>query len=215
MKNLLYKEWKLAAHPTMYFFPLFGAMLLIPAYPYYVAFMYTCLSIFLMFMTGRETHDVEYTALLPVGKRDPVRARCLTIGIVELFQILFSIPFAILSARINPAGNAVGIEVNAAFYGLVLVMYAVFNALFVPIFYKTGYAVGKAFLIGGSAVMVYIAVAEAMLYISPALRAVLDTRNPASLPIRLGVLLAGAVIYVIGMLLTIKVASDRFERVDL
>ena len=41
MNALLYKEWKLAKHPTVLIYLLFELMLLIPSYPYYVAFLYT------------------------------------------------------------------------------------------------------------------------------------------------------------------------------
>ena len=38
MKNLLYKEFRLAIHPTVYIFFLLTALLLVPSYPYYVSF---------------------------------------------------------------------------------------------------------------------------------------------------------------------------------
>lgn len=38
MKNLVYKEFRLAAHPTNYIFLSFAFMLLIPNYPYLVSF---------------------------------------------------------------------------------------------------------------------------------------------------------------------------------
>ena len=43
MKHLLYKEWRLAMHPTALLFLPLSAMLLIPNYPYYVIFFYTSL----------------------------------------------------------------------------------------------------------------------------------------------------------------------------
>lgn len=69
MRQLLYKEFKLATHPTMYIFLLLSAMVLIPSYPYYVAFMYMCLAMFFTFLQGRETNDLFFTAMLPVRKK--------------------------------------------------------------------------------------------------------------------------------------------------
>ena len=40
------KDLRLAAHPMMYVFALFGVMLLIPNYPYTVVFFYGLLGIF-------------------------------------------------------------------------------------------------------------------------------------------------------------------------
>ena len=126
MKALLYKELKLALHPTTYLFMAIGAMLMIPSYPYYVAFVYTCLSIFFIFLSARENKDIFYTASLPVRKSDVVKSRVLTVAIIELLQLAIGIPFAIIGAHINPnaTGNQAGIEANLAFFGLVLIMFA-------------------------------------------------------------------------------------------
>ena len=43
MSELLYKELRLAAHPSLYVFMCMGALLLIPAYPYSVVFFFGCL----------------------------------------------------------------------------------------------------------------------------------------------------------------------------
>ena len=58
MKNLLYKELRLALHPTAILFLFLSAMLLIPGYPYYVVFFYTCLGIFCICRNGRESRDI-------------------------------------------------------------------------------------------------------------------------------------------------------------
>lgn len=216
MKHLLYKELRLAKHPTMFLFLLFSAMLLIPSYPYYVAFIYTCLSVFFVFLQGRENNDLSFTALLPVRKRDIVRARCLLVVLMQLAQVLVSLPCAIVGARINPlGGNAAGIEANAAFFGLVLVMYALFNLLFLPAFYRTGYRVGRAFLFAGAAVLVYIVAAELLVQCVPALKASLDTFDPATRETRLFVLLLGAGLYAAGSLLACRLSERRYARVDL
>ncbi|MDD4596245.1 MAG: hypothetical protein PHQ30_06030, partial [Candidatus Izemoplasmatales bacterium] len=70
MKNLLYKEFKLATHPTTYLFLSLGLMLLIPSYPGYVSFFYVSLSIFFIFLSGRENRDVFFTVSLPIRKTD-------------------------------------------------------------------------------------------------------------------------------------------------
>lgn len=59
------KDLRLAAHPMMYVFALFGVMLIIPNYPYTVVFFYGLLGIFFTFLNGRENKDVYYCAVLP------------------------------------------------------------------------------------------------------------------------------------------------------
>ena len=73
MKTLLYKQLRLACHPMTPVFCLSGIMLLIPNYPYSVAFFYVTLGLFFTFLNMREQKDIYYSALLPLRKRDTVR----------------------------------------------------------------------------------------------------------------------------------------------
>lgn len=211
--KLLKKEFALAKHPTMFFFPLFALMLLIPSYPYLIAFMYTCLEVFFIFITGRETNDVFYTVSLPVRKRDVVKARCGMIAMIQLFQIVISIPVALLRARLtqNVGPNGAGLEANVALFGFALMMYALFNALLLPVFYKDAHSAGKGLLFGGSAVLLFIAAVEVLAHAFPALDSIARADQMRQLPI----LAAGIVIYALGLWQTCRVAAARFEKVDL
>lgn len=80
MKTLLYKQLRLVCQPMTLVFCLFGVMLLIPAYPYTVMWFYVMLGLFFSFLNGREQKDVYYSALLPIRKRDTVKANCLFVG---------------------------------------------------------------------------------------------------------------------------------------
>lgn len=73
-------------------FCLFGVMLLIPAYPYTVMWFYVMLGLFFSFLNGREQKDVYYSALLPIRKRDTVKANCLFVGLIELWLLLSPFP---------------------------------------------------------------------------------------------------------------------------
>ena len=81
MRALLYKQFRLVCHPMTLVFCLFGAMLLIPNYPYTVAFFYVTLGIFFTFMNIREQRDMYYAAVLPIRKRDTVKASVLFIAL--------------------------------------------------------------------------------------------------------------------------------------
>ena len=93
MKLLMKKEWKLVVTPVPLLFLLLSALVLVPSYPYYVTFFYNALGIFLMLQAARENRDVYYMALLPVTKRDVVRARFSTVVTLQLLQIAACIPF--------------------------------------------------------------------------------------------------------------------------
>ena len=130
-KYLIKKEFLLTAHPMTYVFAFFGIMLMIPSYIYYVAFFYVTLGIFFAFMNGRENKDTYFDAILPVSKKDTVKAKVAFVWIVESASVVFAIPFAILSQKLNPNGsNLAGIEANVAFFGFSLIMLALFNSVF-------------------------------------------------------------------------------------
>lgn len=64
--KLLYKEFALAAHPSLFIFTFLGCLVIVPAYPYSVIFMFGCLAPFITFMFARENNDAWFTAILPV-----------------------------------------------------------------------------------------------------------------------------------------------------
>lgn len=215
MKNLLYKEFKLSVHPICYLFLFMGTMLLIPNYPYYVAFFYQTLGIFFTFVGGNATNDVFFTTLLPIRKRDAVKSRFETVILFEILQMIISIPFAILRYIILPAENAAGIEANIAFFGLVFIMFGIFNAIFLPMFYKTAYKTGLPYLISCIAMTVFAAAAEVMVHVNPVWNEVLDTTSRAYLPQQLLTLFLGLVIFVILTAIAYGKSVKQFERLDL
>lgn len=214
MKSLLYKEFRLVAHPMLYITLAFGAMLLIPAYPFYVIFFYGCLGLFFCFINGRENKDAFFTATLPIQKRDVVKARCLFAVAAQLAQILLSIPFVVLRGAVGLGANDAGIEANPAFFGFVLIMFAIFNAVFFISFYKTAYKAGTAFLLAIIPLCIFVAAAESIIHV-PALSGYLDTSAPEMMIRQIPVLLLGILVYAGGMLLTYRCAAKRFEAVDL
>ena len=217
MKALLFKEIKLAMHPTTYLFMAIGAMLMIPSYPYYVAFVYTCLGIFFIFLSARENKDIFFTASLPVRKSDVVKSRVFTVAIVELLQLAIGIPFAIIGARINPnaAGNIAGIEANMAFFGLVLIMYGLFNAIYFPLFYKTAVKVGIPLVFASIAVTIFVVAAELAVQMIPFLKTHLDTTDPAMAMDQFPILISGMLIFALSLWLTYRKSAANFEKVDL
>ena len=213
MSDLLYKELRLAAHPSLYVFMCMGALVLIPAYPYSVVFFFGCLGIFQSFMFDRETRDVFYTALLPRPKRDVVRGKLLLAVFAQVTQLVLSLPFAFLRTLYLPNGNPVGMEPNAAWYGFGLAIYGIFNLVFFTRFYRTAYKAGTSFLTALIPTALGIAATEAVVHF-PGM-GWLDGVDGASLMRQIPVLLAGAALYAAANLLAYRVSARRFERVDL
>ena len=213
--TLLKKEWKLVMMPVPLLFLLLSALVLVPNYPYYVTFFYTTLGIFLMLQSARENRDVYYMALLPVTKREMVRARFLFVVSIELLQVLACIPFMLLRASYGQVKNAVGIEANAAFLGLGFLMLGLFNRIFFPMHYKNAYDLGKPFLVSSVVLALYVFAAEALQHVLPYLRDVCDSYAWEDQMRQLPVLLGGMLAYALLTLRSCRVSIRRFERADL
>lgn len=209
------KDLRLAAHPMMYVFALFGVMLIIPNYPYTAVFFYGLLGIFFTFLSGRENKDVYYCAVLPVTKRDQVRARAWLVVAVELTELVIAIPFAWLSVRINPNGtNLAGIDANVALFGCVLLIYGVFNVVFLPVFYKTAIRAGRAFLLAVIPMTVLMVLVEALSHF-PVVGPYLDATDAAGQVRQLPVLAVGLAAFALLSWLAYRKAAKNYERVDL
>lgn len=211
--KLLYKEWGLAAHPTLFIFPLLGCLTIVPAYPGTVIFMFGCLAPFVTFTFARENNDAWYTATLPVTKREIVLAKWLLILTVQLSQLVISIPFALLRATLNIGNNPVGMDPTIAWYGCGLILFAVFDVIFFPAFYKSGYKAGKSFITAFVPVILLMVAVEACGHI-PAL-AWMDSIAPENLLRQFPILIVGIIFYAGCLYAAYRVASKRFEWVDL
>lgn len=211
--KLLYKELMLTAHPTSIVFAFLGCLVVVPAYPYTVIFMFGCLAPYITFLYARETNDAWYTAVLPVTKRESVKGKCQLIVSIQLFQLLISIPCVILRGILEVENNPVGIDATVAWYGFGLIIYAVFDLVFFPAYYKNGYKAGKAFVLAAIPMLLLMVVVEGAVHI-PAL-AWLDSYAMPDQLRQLPILLFGIVCYAALLSAAYRISVKRFERVDL
>ena len=214
MKTLLYKQLRLVCHPMTPLFCLFGVMVLIPNYPYTVIFFYVTLGLFFSFLNMREQKDIYYSALLPVPKRDTVKAGCLFVALTELASLVLLALFSVLAVYLQPGkDNLVGLDPNITLLAAGLLIYAVFNAVFLPSFYANGYKVGTAYLKAVLPTAAVMAVCEALPHF-PRLTW-LDELDPAAQLRQLPLLVGGILIYAGGMALTLRASEKVYEKVDL
>ena len=214
MKTLLYKQLRLACHPMTPVFCLSGIMLLIPNYPYSVAFFYVTLGLFFTFLNMREQKDIYYSALLPLRKRDTVRAAVAFTVLVELLSVVITALFCLLSAKLQPGkDNAVGMDANLMLLGAGFVLYGVFNLVFFVCLYRSGYKVGAAYLKANLALWPMMLLAEALPHF-PSLMWLnrVDVRaNLRQIPI----LLFGIAVFAVLTILAYRRSAGLYERVDL
>ena len=227
MKQLLYKEYKLCLVSMVPLFYLFALMLLIPNYPYLVAAFFTCNSIFFLFKQSVVNGDLLFTALLPVSKADVVKARVRFVVIIQMIMFVLFIPMILINHRLYAGGNPAGTDGSLTFLAAALVLFTVFNYVFIPAFYRDEHKTDRQFLISLVAVFSWIFLWEGFMIAcgaaqkSVAFFAWVETRLdcfPATAEawtcqfVALGV---GALIYVFGTALAARKAIRIFEQVDL
>ena len=216
MKKLFYKEMKLSANPLTYWFIIFSAMTMIPSYPILVGSFFICLGIFHTYQQIREYDDVTYTVMLPVKKRDIVTAKYLFVLFIELTAfilctLLTIIRMKILGTAVPYATNQL-MNANMAYLGYTMIVFAVFNSIFLAGFFKTTYKIGKPFFIFCVVSFIIIIMGEILHHI-PDLESL---NNPSNLSMPQVVIFAiGIVVFMLCTWLSYQKAVKDFEGIDL
>ena len=230
MKALLYKEFKLAMHPICYvFIAMFPLMILIPSYPIAIGFIYvlTCYPIlFLGANKGQQSNDLLYSTLLPIRKKDIVKARIMTVFIMHLafiaitsalYPVALMINNAITESALaedpmaNPITNAgLGLNSYVLVLAIVLVGFAIADLIFFPIYYKNGKSIVMSTLLMILGFVVYLGVFTIGLPYIPGCEWI----NELPLYIQFIALGVSIILYAVLHLSVYKISAKRLERVD-
>ena len=217
MINLIKKEFKLSAHILSYVFIAFGLMTFIPGYPILVGVFFSCLGIFQSFQSYRESNDIAYTILLPVSKKDIVKAKFIFVLTIQFltFLIMFIITIIRMTMLVDVEAYVLNplLTANLVFLGYALVIYGLFNFLFVRGFFKTAYKFGKPFVSFTVVGFLVISLAESLRHI-PSLEA-LNSLGFNNISIQLTGLMVGFIINVLLNYISYKYSVKSFERIDL
>jgi len=215
MKSLLYKEWRLSINPLFYLITLLSALVLIPNWVYFVAPSYLLYIVVPnIFTTNKAQSDIAFTTLLPVRKRDVVKARVMAIAALEVLQIAVTGLFCVLSHYLIHYENFL-LNSNAAFIGFVFIMFGVFNLVFFPMFYKTTTKIGIPSIVAIFAATVFAGGIEALALLVPWAKLAFDTPDPTTVIYKVITLVVGMVLFALLTVLSYRIAAKRFERVDL
>jgi len=215
MKELIRKEVTLTAAPITYAFIAFSLMTMLPGYPIVVSGFFICLGVLYTYQFAREFNDILYTSLLPVSKDDIVRSKfAFTVGIemvsfvvmVILTAIRMTVLFHVEPYVINPLLNA-----NLAYLGYILIIFALFNTIFLGGFFKTAYYYGKPFILFCVAAFVVVGISEVL----PHLPGLCALGTTTAEPLQAVVLVLGVAFFVVGTWISLKVSVKRFDRIDL
>lgn len=217
MRNTLKKEMKLSASVLSYCFVAFGLMFLLPGYPILCGVFFVTLGIFQSFQNAREANDMVFSVLLPIAKADVVKGKYLFSCLIELCGILLMalitlLRMTVLSGAAAYRSNAL-MNANPFALGVALLLFGLFNWIFIGGFFKTGYRFSGPFVAYILAGFVTIVLAEALHHF-PGL-ADLNAFGFDAPGLQLGLLATGAAAYVLLTWCSCQRACYRFERIDL
>ena len=217
MNALLRKEMRLSASILSYLFTAFGFMTLLPGYPILCGVFFITLGIFQSFQNAREANDIVFSALLPVAKHDVVKGKYQFTVLIELCGIFIMMILTILRMTVFSESelyrNNALMNANPFFLGMALVMFGMFNMIFVGGFFKTAYRFSKPFVTYIIVCFLLIGVAEALHHF-PGLEA-LNAFGFEHIGLQLSLMLCGAVMYVLLTVLSYNKACGNFEKIDL
>ncbi len=217
MNKMFRKEIKLAASPLSFFFILAAFLTFVPGYPILLGAFFTTLGIFYSFQTMRENNDITYSLLLPIRKGDIVKAKFAFTLFIELCSFLIMVLITIVRMTIlkNEAvytSNAL-MCANLTFLGFSLLIFGMFNFVFVAGFFKTAYYFAKPFISYCVIAMIMIVLAETLHHI-PKLAA-LNSFGFDSLVMQTAVFIIGIVMFLLLTFSALKKSVASFERIDL
>jgi hypothetical protein len=161
MKNLIYKELHLSINKFFYILPLFLALLmLIPQWFFTLVFSYFFwISVSQIYASYNAQEDSSFSSMLPVTKTDIVKSKIYTLFIIEVIHLISGIITGIIHIWLFGSTNF-SLDVNVAFFGVIIGMYSLFNIVFLPLYFKTGYFFGKPLIYGSAVTLVYAFIFE-------------------------------------------------------
>ena len=217
MRNIMIKELKLSASPLAFFFIAFGFMFMIPGYPILCSAFFVTLGLFQSFQFAREANDIVFSALLPSAKKDVVKGKFLFVLFVEtcsfvLMAVSALIRMTLLSDSIVYRTNAL-MNANPFALGMALVIFGLFNWIFVGGFFKTAWKQGKPFIIYIIITFITIGIAEALHWI-PGLND-LNAFGTDHFGLQTAMFLAGLAVFIIMTYISYRQSCRNFEKIDL
>lgn len=215
MMNLLRKEIKLSAAPISFLFVAFGVMAMIPNYPIMLGAFFICFGIFHTFQATRENGDIFYSAMLPVRKADVVVSKYTFVLFIQLMGLICTTVFTLIRmiaiGNVTPYAENSLMNANIAFLGYFLMVYAIFNTVFIGGFFKTAYKIGMPFVGFAIGTFIMIGIGEALHHF-PGLEGL---NSNVFAPIQLVPFGLGLIVWIVATMISLNTSIKSFERIDL
>lgn len=217
MLNLLMKDIRIGIHPLFFLMPILtGALMLLPGWIYFLVLLYFCwITIPNMFGGFKAQNDLMFTAMMPVTKKDIVKARVSVIVIMEGLHLAIAMLFGLLTVRLYPDLTYYFFEPTLGFWGLCFVMFAIFNIIFIPMYYKTAYKFGAAAFASIAAAMLFAGGAQWAGIQNASLFELFNGAGADDTALHLSILIAGVLIFAAFTMIAYRIALARFLKVEI
>ena len=199
---------------------LLGSLMLAPNYPRMVAALFVVMLITSLLSVMRENRSNDMMLIMPIKRGEVASGQVAFIVVVQLIYIAFTAVFAIIAAFVPFNGStlaltSVGMISSAAFFGVMLGVYGVFNLAFFPLYFKGGkcspssmaVAVAVALICGGA----LYGIAETISQLVPGANAVFASLSLSVLPWQILTLAVGMGIYALTSLLAVKLSVKAYS----
>jgi hypothetical protein len=147
--------------------------------------------------------------MLPVTKKEVVKSKIYAVLILEGLHLATGFLFGLIHNAIYGSYN-IFFDVNIAFFGAMVLMYALFNLAFFPTYFKTGYFFGKANIYGVIVTLVYGFIIEFTVAKYGGVQEIFE----GSIGVQGLVLLVGLVLSLLLTVYTYRQSLYHYERID-
>jgi hypothetical protein len=120
--------------------------------------------------------DYPFLSLLPVSKRNIVVSKTLSIYIIQSLHIAFALIFGLIHNAIYGQYNLF-LQINPIYFGIIFMMFGIFNIILFPLYFKTAYRWGKPTIYGVVATVIFAGFFEYAAIAIPSISEVLSTTN--------------------------------------
>lgn len=211
MKNLVYKELRLSINKFFYIMPvLLSALFIIPQWFFTLVFMYMFwITVPQVFSSYLANEDYNFTSMLPVTKKDIVQSKIIALVVIELIHLAVGVVFAIIHNHLWGVWNF-SLDANIAFFGVGFLMYGIFNIVFFPYYFKSGYFFGKPTIAGTIITIIYAGIIEYGVIKYQFMRDLFE----GNITSQLIVLIVGIILSIILTITALQISQKRYEKID-
>ncbi|MEK5389760.1 ABC-2 transporter permease [Margalitia sp. FSL K6-0131] len=168
-----------------------------------------------VFGAYKAQNDLIFTTMMPVTKKDIVRARVTVIVILELLHIVIAMIFGMITLRLYPNMHYHFFAPHMGFWGLVFIMLAIFNILFISMYYKTSYTFGKATLVSITAAMLFAVAAQWLGIQNSFVSDIFNGSGADNVVLQTSIMIVGILIFIAFTVIGYQIAVKRFLKVEI